>query len=381
MVLLITAALYRLVQQEGSGLPNAALLTFACMYSMGHLFTPRPWLFTILLFICEVGILMHARKTGNRRYLVWLPLVFAVWANVHIQFVDGLFVLGLALAEAISSRWWAGAQKKLGSGTLLVAFLASIAATLANPYGWRVYAVARDLASQSGALDKISELHALPFRDPAAYIVLLLAMASAAVLAWQRRILSFEAALLAFAALLSFRSQRDVWLMAVVASAILAPSLPKARNSQELPPGWVSAVALVLAVLLTTASYRALGINNANLQARLTEQMPVRAVNNILQNHYQGTLFNDFTWGGYLIWNLRQPVTIDGRQNVYGDQRMDLSVATWSGQPGWSADPDLVSAGIVIGPVRSPLTQLLRHDGRFQLAYEDSLAAVFTARR
>jgi hypothetical protein len=60
---------------------------------------------------------------------------------------------------------------------------------------------------------------------------------------------------------------------------------------------------------------------------------------------------------------------------------MDRSVATWSGQPGWSADPDLGSAGIVVGPVRSPLTQLLRHDSRFQLAYEDNVAAVFTAER
>jgi hypothetical protein len=109
--------------------------------------------------------------------------------------------------------------------------------------------------------------------------------------------------------------------------------------------------------------------------------MPVRAVNNVLQNHYEGALFNNFTWGGYLIWSLRMPVSLDGRAALYGDQRIDRSVSTWSGQPGWSADPDLVSAGIVIGPVRSPLTQLLRHDNRFQLAYEDELAAVFTARR
>jgi hypothetical protein len=381
MVLLITAALYRLVQREGPELPAAALVTFACMYTMGHMYTPRPWLFTILLFACEVAILMHARRTGTRRHLLWLPLIFALWANVHIQFVYGLFVLGLAVAEAISSRWWPGAQKKIAAGTMLGVITASVAATLVNPHGWRVYAVARDLASQSGALDKISELQALPFRDPAAYVVLLLAMASAAVLAHRRRIVSFEGVLLAFAAFVSFRSQRDVWMMAVVAAALLAPSLPRARNSLEVPSGKVMAVALALAAILIAAGFRIFGINNANLQARLTEQMPVRAVNNILQNHYQGTLFNDFNWGGYLIWNLRMPVTIDGRQNVYGDQRMDRSVATWSGQPDWAADPDLVSAGIVIGPVHSPLTQLLRQDTRFQLAYEDKLAAVFTARR
>ena len=378
MVLLTTLALYGLVQRERPELPAAALLTFASMYAMGHLYTPRPWLFTILLFICELAILMHARRTGITRHLVWMPLIFAVWANVHIQFVDGLFVLGLAVAEAVSARWWAGAQRKLPARPLIVALAASIIATFANPYGWRLYAVARDLATQSGALDKISELQALPFRDPAAYLVLLLAIASAAVLGWQRRILSFEAALLAFAALLSFRSQRDAWVLAIVAAAILATSLPRARKASELPSASVAAAAFVIALLIVAGTFRVFGINNPNLQSRLEQQMPVRAVDYVRRQGYPGPVFNDFNWGGFLIWNLRMPVTIDGRQNVYGDQRMDRSVATWSGQPDWATDPDLASSGLVIGPVHTPLTQLLRHDSHYQLVYEDKIADVFT---
>jgi hypothetical protein len=35
----------------------------------------------------------------------------------------------------------------------------------------------------------------------------------------------------------------------------------------------------------------------------------------------------------------------------------------------------------VIGPVKASLTQLLRMDTRFELAYEDKLAAVFVARQ
>jgi hypothetical protein len=56
-------------------------------------------------------------------------------------------------------------------------------------------------------------------------------------------------------------------------------------------------------------------------------------------------------------------------------------MATWDGAPDWAADPDLRKAGLVIGPVTAPLTQLLRLDPRFELAYEDKLAAVFVARR
>ena len=378
-VLLITMALYRMVQRERAQLPAAALLTFASMYAMGPMYTPRPWMFTIVLFTCELSILMRVRNTGQLRPLFWLPAIFAVWANAHIQFVYGLFVLGLAAAEALSSRWWAGAQKKIGAAPLLVAFAASAAATLINPYGWRVYAVAHDFASQTGALNLISELQALSFRDLPAYIVLFLALACAAFLGQQRRLISFEGGLFALAALLSFRSQRDVWMMAVVAAAILAPALPKVRLSFQQPSGGTTLFAMGAAALILPVGCRLLGTNRTSLNSQLAEHMPVAAAENITHNHYPGPVFNDFNWGGYLIWSLRMPVTIDGRQNVYGDQRMNRSVVTWSGQPDWAADPDLVSARLVIGPTHSPLTQLLRTDTRFRLAYEDKLAAVFVA--
>jgi hypothetical protein len=56
-------------------------------------------------------------------------------------------------------------------------------------------------------------------------------------------------------------------------------------------------------------------------------------------------------------------------------------VATWSAQPDWASDAQLMKAGVVIGPVKAPLTQVLRMDPRFQLAYEDKVAAVFVRRK
>jgi len=122
-------------------------------------------------------------------------------------------------------------------------------------------------------------------------------------------------------------------------------------------------------------------VNNAQLSSKLAEGLPVRAVEVVKENGWSGPLYNDYNWGGYLIWALRMPVNIDGRQNVYGDERIDHSVSTWTGQPDWNSDSDLAKAGLVIGPVKMPLTQLLRMDPRFQLVYEDKLAAVFVARK
>jgi hypothetical protein len=381
MVLTITVALFHMVRRLQSDFSWAVLLTFAAAFSMGSLYTPRPWLLTILFFILEMDILMQARRTGRLRELLWLPVIFALWANVHIQLVDGLFVLGLAFAEALAARWRRNAETRLPAAWMGAALLASALATLVNPFGWRIYGVAYDLATQGGALNNISEMQSIPFRSVADFLVLLLAMGSASALAWWRRFPPFETAILAFAAVLSFRSQRDVWVMAVVAAAILASSVVGSERATIRLPRFATAFAVLAAALAVLLGFHAMQENNARLETQLAKSLPVRAVEMVRTKGYAGPLYNDYTWGGYLIWAQRMPVSIDGRAAFYGDKRLDRSQTTWNAQPDWASDVQLNSAGVVIGPVKAPLTQLLRMDSKFQLVYEDGLAAVFIARK
>jgi hypothetical protein len=83
-----------------------------------------------------------------------------------------------------------------------------------------------------------------------------------------------------------------------------------------------------------------------------------------------------------LIWSLpRLLVSMDGRMNVHGDQRIERSVKTWSGVKGWESDPELMEARLVIGDVNHTLTNVLRTNSRFKSVYEDDVAVVFVARR
>ena len=380
MVTVITAALYRMVSRLQRDFSISALLTFAACYGMTGLFTPRPWLFTILFFVFEIDILMQVRKTGQHRELLWLPLIFALWANVHIQFIDGLVVLGLAVGESILARFRAGIPTRARAGWLFGVSLGCAAATLINPYSWQIYKVAYELASQHGVLNKISELQALPFRTYSDYCVLLLALGAAAVLGRSKDFLPFESGLLLFAVLISFRSQRDLWCVAIASAAILASGVTGKRDN-ELVLSFTAAplVAAATAVVLF-AGFRVLHVANDHLGSVLAENLPVRAVELVKEKGYSGPLFNDYTWGGYLIWALPIPVSIDGRAALHGDEHIDRSVAVWNGEPNWNTGEELSSANLVIGPVKAPLTQLLRTDSQFQLAYEDKIAAVFVRR-
>ena len=277
MVLAITVALYHMVRRVQRDFSLAVLLSFAAVFCMGRLYTPRPWLFTILLFILELDILMRARRTGRLRGLLWLPAIFALWANVHIQFIDGLMVLGLAWAETLAAHWGLGAETRVRPAWMGVALLSSVLATLANPYGWRIYQSAYDLATQGGALDKVMELQALPFRGLPDFLILLLALASAAALAWRRRFALFETALLGFAAVVAFRSQRDVWAMAVAGAAILASTVAGSEKAAMRLPKLAAALAVLAAGLAVLAGFRAMHVNNARLESELAKSLPVRA--------------------------------------------------------------------------------------------------------
>jgi hypothetical protein len=377
----ITAAVHHLVRRLQDDFSLGILITVAACWSLGRLYTPRPWLLTILFVVLELDILMHARRTGSIRALTCLPLLFALWANVHVQFVDGLLILALAFGESMLSCWGIEIPSRLSPSRMAAVLLGSVLATFLNPYGWHLYVVAHDLVAEHGVFNKVIELQAMPFRDWADYCVLFLGLTSAGALARSRRFLPFETALLAFGAIVSFRSQRDVWVLIIASAVILASRTVLSRPAPPPLPRSIMTASAGMAVLVLLIGSRVMHIDNQQLEKHLEKDLPVRAIEVVQARHYPGPVYNEYAWGGYLIWSLRMPVSIDGRAALYGDQRISRSDATWKGQPKWASDPDLESARLVIAPVKLPLAQILRMDPRFQLTYEDSLSAVFVSRR
>lgn len=376
MVLAITVALHHLIRRLQQDFSISLVLTAVICITMSDLYSPRPWLFTILFSVFELDILMHVRKTGRLRELLWLPAIFALWANLHIQFVDGLIILAIALTESLSTIRRADTVPRIRLRPLGLTFVVCLLATLFNPYGWHIYKTAHDLVVQPGAFSLIAELQAMPFRDISDFSVLFLAFACVAALARSRQLLVFETLLFLFAAIVSFRSQRDLWVMAIMAAAILASIIPGRKTPQRVPPFSSLLFAAAAIVVLVLSSF-VLHVNNARLSTQLSKEFPVRTVAVAKARAYPGPVYNNYNWGGYLIWELRLPVSIDGRAGLHGDERLHRSQVTWTGEPGWATDPQLISAGMVIAPVKAPLTQLLRMDPDFRLTYEDQVAALF----
>jgi len=122
-------------------------------------------------------------------------------------------------------------------------------------------------------------------------------------------------------------------------------------------------------------------LTSERLESGVAEVFPVEAAKLVRERGYPGPLFNDFDWGGYLVWSLPDhPVLVDGRTNLHGDERLTRLGATWAGVSGWRDDPDSQPRALVIANAATPLAELLEKDDRFERVYVDKLSKVFIAR-
>src|SRR6185369_16734408 len=107
-------------------------------------------------------------------------------------------------------------------------------------------------------------------------------------------------------------------------------------------------------------------------------ELPVGAVAYVHEHQLSGPLFNDYDWGGFLIYALPEiPVAMDGRTNVHGQDEVGRSINTWWLNPGWDRDPLLNNANLVIGTPRKALTSYLRKDPHFKVLFDDGVAVLF----
>ena len=102
---------------------------------------PRSELFAILLFAAFVSLLWQNFQT-SRAPLWLLPLLMALWVNIHFSFFSGFGLLAAFAGVEVLELPIAGERRHNAIQRLkreIPWFLATMAATLANPWGWKIY--------------------------------------------------------------------------------------------------------------------------------------------------------------------------------------------------------------------------------------------------
>jgi tetratricopeptide (TPR) repeat protein len=380
--------------------------------------TPRAEMFTVILFAAFLSILWQNYQTGRAR--LWLlPLLMVAWVNLHLGFVAGLaLVAAFVVADLLKllSPQPARSDALRHLRRLWPWLLATAAATLVNPWGWKLYqAILRQnrvMAQHTQLIDEWakrgwSSLGAIPgfAQQPVQHtlaMLLWIALLAAVIALLQRRL--FAAFLLLVAAYASLRHLRmealTACIVAVVGGAVLSSAIPRFRV--WLPnPRWRSvlataaAVAVVMFVAVRCASFVDdhfyLRSNHlSGFGTGLGWWEPQAAAEFVAREHLPGNLFNTYNTGGYLVWTLgpQYPDYIDGRAIPFGLQALPHEqqlLATSLDSPEWQQEADHYNINFMILPVEGyeiPMQQLpdLCSASNWRPVYLDELAIVLLRR-
>jgi tetratricopeptide (TPR) repeat protein len=427
--LIVTAAAGLLLTatrlKRGSSWTATAVVVSLAMLAASHRFFTRPEIFTFLLFSATRLAGEHVRQ-GRRRY-IWAPaLIMIPWVNMHGAWPAGLAWLGLVCvgetAELLirpKRAWGARAVKDLW-----IALALAVVATLANPYGLRIWHVPFALSGMPEVRQYIAEWqrpdlqHWLDPRNIGAFIFL------AAVLLSPRTPTLADWLVLLFFGGLTLTAKRHLALCLMIMAPAVAPQLRAIASMCKKPAPFIfwllggPALSILLfgtgkalwarfAAVVDAAGHRVahwryaaailfslmlVPIALGGLDYKLfglgldDRKVPIGAANFLKNNRLDGNLFNAYVFGNYLMFS-RYPdnhVFIDGRVDMYGPLIMRKYNYVRSANQDWREvlldySVDCCVLGTEEGTEKL-LLEALRASPDWALVYWDDNAAIYLRR-
>jgi hypothetical protein len=296
------------------GIAPALLLTKA-------VWVDRPLLFGFVLFAAVLVLLREARQDRRAWAFVVLPIVIAIWTQIHGSFALGVVLVVIACAE--------GARSDVANRRAYVACaLASVLATLMNPAGLGAWT-----APGSHLLSPprdIQEWNVIDVRTSSGVLyVATLAIVIACVVLGPRVPLR-ELVILVPVAFLSLTAVRQAPLLAIAAAPLIAQraellldrvGLARTSGARALPPLVTAVMPLLLVVAALVISPAAPDESAYPVEARASIPLGDKTLAR-------------YEWGGWLIWS-GVPVFVDGRLTPYAGAVLDDYRRIIAAAPGW----------------------------------------------
>lgn len=397
------------LQMRGNAILKAFILVFASIVA-SMVWSPRPQLVSLLLFGI-LGYLLHLYKWKRRNYLWALPLLFLLWANLHGGYVLGLLLIGALLAGEFFNRvlGYTGVETLSIQGlTQLIVWTGlSVLVVAINPNGTAMWTIPFRTVGVGVLQEFISEWASPDFHVIAQQSLLWLLIVMIVTLALSKlRVDGYELIVFCGFAYLAFLARRNYGPFAMATAPILSrhlqevlsawwkrmkPALApyfegnflekfRSRGNSTPPLRWRVLINSFLLLLFSVAAVAKLTVvTSPDLVARYTKQIyPVQAVDWIQRNKPPGKLFNEYNWGGYLIWNLRKyPVFVDGRTDLYNDDLLREYLQVMAGDGDWEKLLRENQINLILIEDGSNLGKaLLEHPG-WSRVYQDNVADVF----
>ncbi|MBA4398606.1 MAG: hypothetical protein C0396_01835 [Anaerolinea sp.] len=365
VALLVVATMALLYHTLGGGVFMKAGIIVLTSAVMALVWSPRPQLISFLLF---AGLNYWLQRYMQRKTrLLWpLPLVFILWGNLHAGYSLGFMLLGITIGGLILDRLlWPAEVTTLTwpeIGRLSDWTAISLLAVVVNPNGFNTWKIPFQTIGKEAGVQYIIEWASPDFHMTQTLPYLALLFACVIALAWSgKRASGSEITGLTLFGVASLLSQRNFAPFALFTAVVLSNHAAAAWNGlisprlQQLKEGYKQSkrsthdqralsprlrkvVNLTLVGLILLIAFgRLIYVTHPTIvKANMQNYYPIAAVDYLEKYAKPGNIFNDYGWGGYLDWRLREfKVFIDGRADLYGGDIIQEVIDTTDARGDW----------------------------------------------
>lgn len=363
------------------------------------LWTARPQLFSLALF-AALFALLPALRAGKISPFLALPPLFAVWSNLHGGYALGFLLLGAVIAGQVIDRWFSPERACSWQGIARLAAADGLAflAVALNPNGIAMWKIPFQTVGVQVLQQAIPEWASPDFHDltQQPFLWMLAGILLALGISRQRRTAEEMLPVLLFTAL-ALMARRNFAPFALTAAPLLAsagwealqsvfaplsPALKRfSGNSRPVRSGFRKAINLISVAVLGFAAFLKAGLvsHPALVESLIRQHYPADAVAWIQTHPPQGNLFNEYAWGGYLLWRLPEhSVFVDGRTDLYGDDLLKEWLTLINTEEGWQSALEKWHIQWVLIAPNAPLARALKQAG-WQTVYADAIAVIYKA--
>jgi hypothetical protein len=361
----IATIVIRVARWEGAAPADQAVLVILVVLSTyTRTQVIRPQLLSVVLF-CALLYALRQAERGRHGALIFVPVCFALWVNLH-----GAWILGLAccMCWLIAEAW----TRRDVRGLIVAVCVGAVAATLLNPYGTGMWT----FLAETVRPDRADITDWKPLADlPVAIIVLdllLPAVAVCSIVGGRQRVRWRHLAIIGLLAWGTWRVGRvDAFLEAAI-GILLAPQILDGFRSLrarlqsriwrvEVPFGRAAAsAAATVALVAGLLQLRTIEIEGAWLP-------DASGLESVRRSCAGQNVLTWFDWGEYAIWHLSPAgirVSLDGRrETVYSERVLNDHAAFFHNQVSAVDYPERIAAECVWLPARFSTVGVLEARG------------------
>ncbi len=326
--LLTVGLLHRLCRSLGADAHITVLALAAGIYVSSFRLFLRPHLLVVPLLAAMLLLLQRLRWSGGWMPVALLAVVQVLWSNLHGSFPEGIVLVGLfGAGEWLRRRFFAAGENEARATPLwLFAVLPVVlaAASLLNPYGWKLLWLAAahpvDPLFQGSIFEYFPPFSAA-FRGTRMFWLFLGWLALLLAGLWGGRKRLDPAYLLPAAGflVLSLWMNRAIPELVMVSLPLVAVGL--STQAARLTQRWKPVAVLALAAFSVLAfGYRFDSRTVRRFGLGIDPFTPVAAADTLQELGFAGNLFCSFPYGSYLAYRLapRARVVFDSRTIPYG---------------------------------------------------------------